>query len=397
MSSLINVVLLVVGTGAMILSLPGSLLLFVLTAGGLLPARRKPQANKSPKSLPMAIVVPSHNEESGIASCIRGLLAAGATPGEIHVIADNCTDHTADVARSTGVQVLERHNDELRGKGYALDYAFRALLPGPFQAFVVVDADTIVAADFVSALRNRFLAGADAVQCRYLVLNPGESIRTRIMNVALLAFNSFRPRGRARWNLSSGILGNGFGLARRVLESVPYDATSVVEDLEYHLRLVSAGYLVEFAEETAVYGEMPVKGAGVKTQRSRWEGGRFRMMSDHAVPLAGRVIRGEVSLLEPLMELLLLPLALHVSLLLLSLLAPEPWIRWYGISALTVVLIHVLGAVWAGGGGWRDLASLAVAPLYLVWKVAMLPKVLRNARSGSTWVRTERSAPGGPK
>src|SRR6185369_8853223 len=125
-----------------------------------------------------------------------------------------------------------------------------------------------------------------------------------------------------RWGLSVGILGNGFALTGETLRAVPYDARSVVEDLEYHLRLVRAGSRVRFAATTSVWGEMPAGGSGVTTQRARWEGGRFRMIAEQAPALFREVLAGRLTLLEPLLELLLLPLALHVALLLLVLLLP---------------------------------------------------------------------------
>lgn len=396
MPAWIAIPLLAAGAAAALASLPGAVELLLLTLGGLLPARKRQPAAATPP-IRLAVVIPAHNEELGLPICLPSLRLAGAIDGEVVVIADNCTDTTAQVAAAHGARVLERHNLEQRGKGYALDHAFRILMPEGFDAFLIVDADTTVPLNFLTAMRQRFAAGAAAAQCRYLVRNPSGSIRTRLMNLALLAFNAFRPRGRERWGLSAGILGNGFGLARRVLEQVPYDASSVVEDLEYHLRLVTAGHRVEFAEETCVYGEMPVAGAGVKTQRSRWEGGRFRMIREHSARLAGRVLSGELRLLEPLLELLLLPLALHVVLLLLSLVAPSPVVRLYALSGLALVLAHLLGAVWRSGGTWRDLAALAAAPAYVLWKIILIPTLLRSSRANSAWVRTERPASGAPK
>jgi cellulose synthase/poly-beta-1,6-N-acetylglucosamine synthase-like glycosyltransferase len=390
--SVFSDVRLLLGGAAALASLPGTVELALLTLGGLLPAsiRRSAPATEAAK-LRLAVVIPAHNEEAGIAQCLRTLLHAGAEPRDLVVIADNCTDDTAGVARNFGVTVLERFNTELRGKGYALDFAFTTLMrEARHDAFVIVDADTDVPAEFLRELRSRFAAGANAVQCRYLVRNPEGSMRTRLMNLALMAFNAFRPRGRERWGLSAGILGNGFGLRRVVLEAVPYTASSVVEDLEYHLRLVEAGYRVEFVESTAVFGEMPVKGAGVKTQRARWEGGRFRMIREHAAPLAGRVLSGQFRLLEPLLELLLLPLAMHVALLVLALAAPSGAVQAYAGAGLALIGLHLAGAVWRTGGSWRDLGALAAAPLYVLWKLAMIPLLIRTSRSSSAWVRTER-------
>jgi cellulose synthase/poly-beta-1,6-N-acetylglucosamine synthase-like glycosyltransferase len=370
-------------------SLPGTIELCALTAGAML-RPRKPASGGA--NLKVAVVAPAHNEAAGIAACVRSILAC--RPDCLLVVADNCTDTTAGEALAAGARVLARFDDVRRGKGYALDFAFATLLPEGYDFFIVVDADTIVAPNLISEFRGWFAAGADAVQCRYAVRNAADSLRTRLMNVALLAFNVLRPRGRGNLGLSAGILGNGFAISRRVLEAVPYSAVSVVEDLEYHIRLVREGYTVRFADATAVYGEMPVGGKGVKSQRSRWEGGRLRMAKDFAPALLADVLRGRARLAEPLLDLLLLPLAFHVVLILLTLAAPAGLVRDYGIFALAAIAVHILTAIAVGGGGLRDIAVLAAAPFYVIWKLGMLPLVWRASRRNAAWVRTERAAAG---
>jgi cellulose synthase/poly-beta-1,6-N-acetylglucosamine synthase-like glycosyltransferase len=225
------------------------------------------------------------------------------------VIADNCTDSTAALAASAGTRVLVRTDALRRGKGFALEDAFATLLAENFDAIVVIDADTIVEANLLVEIVALLESGADGVQTRYRVLNSTASIRTRLMSVALMAFNMLRPRGRDRLGFSAGVLGNGFALTRTTLEAVPYDAHSIVEDLEYHLRLVRSGRKIEFADGTTVRADMPTCAPGASTQRARWEGGRIRMIGQHSIGLAAEIVRGNVKLIEPLLELWLLPLA----------------------------------------------------------------------------------------
>jgi len=377
-------------------TLPGTVELALVTVGGLLPPRRRrPRPDGGRRRL--AVVVPAHNEADGIARCVASLRAC-EPPSDAYsvvVVADNCTDATAERAAAAGARVLERHDTERRGKGYALEFAFDLLLAEGVEAIAVVDADTVVEAGFVAEVRTVLAEGADAVQTRYGVLNPEASLRTRLMNVALLAFNVLRPRGRDRWGLSVGILGNGFALTADTLRAVPYTAHSVVEDVEYHLALVRAGRAVRFVDRTTVRADMPVGGHGVRTQRARWEGGRLRMIAEMAPPLLREVVAGRRRLLEPLLELLLLPLAFHVALLGLALLVPVAASRIYACVGLGVVAVHVLGAVAVGGGGMRDLAALLAAPGYIVWKVALVPAIARASRKGAAWVRTERHGANG--
>lgn len=370
-------------------SLPGSLELLMLTLGGILPLPRRPRGPGSPR---LAIVVPAHDEEANIARTVRSLRedAASLEGVEIVVVADNCSDDTAEVARKAGAEALVRVDADLRGKGYALDHAFETLMPRGFDAFVVIDADTVVVPDFLRSAQQAFAGGADAIQARYGVLNAHESYRTRLMSVALAAFNVLRPRGRERWGLSVGLLGNGFGLTRETLEEVPYKAASIVEDLEYHIRLVRAGRRVRFLDHAEVRADMPTGGAGTKTQRARWEGGRFLMIKEQVPKLMLGVLRGRLRLAEPLFELLLLPLAFHLTLVLLALLPPFWPTRLYAMSALGLVVLHVLAAIRVGRGGLAELLAFAGAPFYVAWKLAMTLRILKAARRDANWVRTDR-------
>lgn len=393
----LRILLDVVGLTLVTAAMPGSLELAMLTLGGLLPTRKVPKAiGLLPRT---AIVIPTHNEEGSIATTVASTLAEidGDPQVEVVVIADNCTDATAQHAATAGARVLVRHDASRRGKGHALNFAFRRLLAEPFEAFVVIDADTRMDFGSLRAIRSRIAAGADAVQCRYVVANAEASVRTRLMNVALLAFNVMRPRGRDRFGLSSGILGNGFALTRETLMAVPYEAGSVVEDLEYHLRLVRAGKKVEFSDEAAVRGEMPEGGGGSKTQRARWDGGRFRMIAEWTMPLAREVLSGRLRLLEPLLELTLLPLAFHLCILLLALATPNPVIRVLALAQIALVGIHVVVSALRCGGGPRSLLVLAAAPFYVLWKVALLANMFRAAKRDAPWVRTARAGADGGK
>ena len=379
------------GVALAALILPGTLWLAVLTLAGLC----RPAA---PRELPargrVAVVVPAHNEEARLPRTLASLHAECRRDGDadVIVVADNCTDATAELARRHGARVLVRADPGKRGKGYALDFAFRTLLAGDFRYFVVVDADSELDPGFLRALRCRFAAGADAVQARYTVLNAGDSLRTRFMELALAAFNVLRPRGRSVLGLSAGLLGNGFALRREVLEALPYAAGSIVEDLEYHLVLVFHGVTVAFADDARVRGEMPSAGAGVRQQRVRWEGGRLRMLLEHAPGLVADLFRGHPRAAEPLLDLLLLPLAYHVALLGALALLPFDWARAIGIAGLAVIALHVVAAAIVCRLPLRQLLVLACAPFYVAWKICLLPATLAAAARDHPWVRTARDA-----
>jgi hypothetical protein len=164
----------------------------------------------------------------------------------------------------------------------------------------------------------------------------------------------------------------------------------VVEDLEYHLRLTRAGKAVRFADQTTVRAKMPTGGSASGTQRARWEGGRMRMIREQAPSLMADVVAGRIRMAEPLLELLLLPLAFQTALLLFALMLPFSPVRWYAAVAFGVIAAHVCAAITVGGGDVSDLMLLAFAPCYVVWKLALAPAITRAARKDTEWVRTAR-------
>lgn len=377
---------------ALALTAPGTLLLALLTAGLLLPRPRR----RAGLPVRLAVVVPAHNEERLLPRCLASLARSRTdlvTPTVV-VVADNCDDATASVARDANALVLERDDRDRRGKGFALDYAFRTLASEEFDGYLVVDADSVVTPNAIEAVGRALSAGADAVQLPYGILNGDDGARTRLLRLALMAFNHARPAARDRLGLSAGILGNGFGVRRSTLDAVPYECTSVTEDLEYHLRLVASGRRVAFVDEASVSGEMPVGSAAAATQRARWEGGRARMLREYGVPLVRGVLRGQVRLLEPLADLLLAPLAYHLALLLLAVVGGTDAVRAVALFGIVVLAAHVAGSVLAAGGGWRDLAPLRSVPGYMFWKLLHLPATLRAMHREAAWVRSARDGMG---
>ena len=370
-------------------TLPGSLELLTLTAAGLF-WKPEPPLNFA-SALNLAVVIPSHNEEANIQSCLESLLACefGGNRVQTVVVADNCTDRTAPIATRMGARVLNRNSADRRGKGFALSFAFEQLLKEPFDAFIILDADTLVEKNFIHCFADQFSRGAMAVQCRYLPADPGQSIRTGLMNLALIAFHVIRPRGRNRLGFSAGIFGNGFGLSRRALETTPYAPGSITEDLEYHISLVRNGHRVLFEDRTTVRSLFPEDETTASVQRSRWEGGRFRLMRSSIPILLKDLLRGKRPGLEALFDLTTLPLAFHVTLAILTALAFTGPVRGYACLALAVVCFHLISAIVAAGG-WRDVAILLAAPGYMLWKIVRLPITFNASRKDAKWIRTPR-------
>ena len=333
--------------------------------------------------LQLVVVVPAHNEERMIARAVASLLASsgGIECVRVCVIAHNCTDGTAENARAAGAEVRELDTPEARGKGAALAFAFASIAA---DAFLIVDADSIVDGGLVGAVKSA-LADCEILQCRYEALPVGGA-KNKLAAIAFRAINVVRARGRTQLGLSCGVLGNGFALLKSLLERVPYDAHSVVEDLEFHLMLVRAGVRVKYLDEVMVRGEV----LGTRSQHARWEGGRLLMAQRWLGRLVAGVLTGRWRLAEPALDVAALPMAQGAGLLFLALIMPVTWLKLYALVGMWVMLLYVMTAVAAGDDFWGEVRALLLAPVYVVRKVGVLASIFRSSRKDADWVRTSR-------
>lgn len=385
-----------------LLVVPLYLDLAVALAGNLLRRRRQ---TAPVRAMRMVAVVPAHDEELHIARTVASLLNAGfvAARGEdsgaflprVFVVAHNCTDATAERASRAGAEVVRIDDAACRGKGAALRAGFRAARVSGANAFLVVDADSIVLPNLRAAMEEALACGQEAVQCRYELDLPATAGLFSLARLRVLAFrgiNVLRSRGRAGWGLSAGLFGNGFAVTAEALERVPFEVDSICEDLEYHVRLVCAGLRVGWVEETAVYAPLSRPGAAQARQEARWEGGRFRVAALATRPLLRALLRGNLCALGLLAEAWSLPLARGVFGVLLALLLPVLWLRLVALGCLLLALAYVLGAVLIGPAPLKDLAALSLAPLHILWKLVLTPLVVLQTRRRAAWTRTAREA-----
>ncbi len=353
------------------------------------------------RTLRFDVIVPAHNEAAGITHTVASVLALDwpADRFRLLVVADNCTDATAEIARAAGATVLERQDPDRRGKGYALAHAFAAsAADAAADAVLVIDADSEVSANLLAACAARLEAGAVAVQVHNGVLNPLAAWRTRLLTIAQGAFHIVRSRARARLGVSAGIRGNGWCVTHQLLRRVPFDFYSLAEDLEYGLALGLAGVRVHYADEALANAKMVTRSSAAGSQRRRWERGRFGLIRTRALPLlrAG-LTRPSALCLDLACDLLVLPLSyVAMNVLALAGLAlllqrlGHPAGIWLSLSAgcALSLMLYVLRGWQLSGVGWRGLLDLAAAPFFLVWKLTVM---LRPG--GNSWVRTERERP----
>jgi cellulose synthase/poly-beta-1,6-N-acetylglucosamine synthase-like glycosyltransferase len=347
------------------------------------------------RTIRLAVVVPAHDEETMIARTVRSLKAADAAT-QIYVVAHNCSDATGTVAEKAGAVVVDLKNPKLRGKGAALRHGFAAALEAGANAFLVIDADSVVSSNLIAATRARLEEGAAVTQCRYELELPGVGSgrpMTRLRALAFRGMNVLRARGRAGLGFSTGLFGNGFALTAATLERAPFSANSIAEDVEYHTKLACKGVRVFWVGEAFVHAHMAASGRAQATQEGRWEGGRFKVGSQATGHLMAAVLQGRWRAVETLADVWSLPLSRGILALMLMAALPLHWLHVFAGVCAGIALIYVLEAALLGTQPMRDLASLTAAPLYLVWKVAITPIVLLQSRSRAEWARTKREAP----
>jgi len=371
----------------------GYLMLLTLLSGKL--ENLHPVSN----TLRFDFIVPAHDEAPIIEQTIASLQRVD-WPNDrfrILVIADNCTDATANVAGLAGADVLIRDDPGRRGKGYALQYGFAASRERRWaDAVVVVDADSDVSPNLLAAFAARIESGVHAVQAHYGVRNPMASWRTRLITIATASFMMLRSRARERLRLSCGIRGNGWCATHRLLEWVPYQAFSLAEDVEYGIAIGLAGYRVAYADEAHAYSDM-VAGADVaRTQRQRWERGRFQLIRSQTIPLFARALEcGSGQCLDLGVDLLILPLSyVALNVVVLAVLAALGYwshvssagFLWAAACCFVLLLLHVCRGWQLSGVGARGLWDLARVPWFLAWKLCLI----LGRRESTEWVRTER-------
>jgi 1,2-diacylglycerol 3-beta-glucosyltransferase len=379
--------------------LAACLYLFALTLVALAAPRRSRPAFRTRRRF--VVVVPAHNEEIGLGRTLTELsrLHWRADHLRVVVVADNCTDDTARVARQHGAEVMERHDTARRGKGYALDFAFRQLLTEPSNAWhaaVVVDADTVVSPNLLDACSARFDAGARAVQATYLAF-PRRGALSAITQTALTAIHVVRSTARERLGLSVGLKGNGMAFTRALLATMPHRAYTRTEDLEFGVQLALAGVRVAYAGDTTVWGDMPVTDAVAARQRERWIGGRMEVAHHYLRRLVRSAVRHRslmradvaLDLLIPPVSVLAIATVCGVALS-AALASRGAWTA-FGIwaAAFAALGVHVLDAARRAGHAWDLLGFAGALPAYALGKLRITLRA--PARFGEAWVRTARA------
>ena len=236
------------------------------------------------------MIIPAHNEEKVIKNLVESLqnLDYNKKLYDIYVIADNCTDKTAQIAKDAGAIVYERFDEKHKTKGFALQWFLQQKIDedAPYDAFCIFDADNIVDKNFLKAMNKKLNQGEDVVQGYRDIKNPADSWVTAGYAIFYWTMNRFYHLARYNLGLSPLINGTGFMVKFDVVKPDGWQTKTLTEDIEFSLKRIIAGKKLGWATDAIVYDEQPVGFKQSWSQRSRWTVGHIQCLKEYTKPLA---------------------------------------------------------------------------------------------------------------
>jgi cellulose synthase/poly-beta-1,6-N-acetylglucosamine synthase-like glycosyltransferase len=313
------------------------------------------------------------------------------------VVADNCSDATADIARACPVEVIERTNLNQLGKGHALAFARDYLKQAPPSTVIIVDADCEISGRSLTQLSSAAVATGHPVQAVNL-LRPNRSAHplVQVSTFAFLLKNLVRQRGLQRFSGAVHLNGTGMAIPWKLFEGAGLATSNIVEDLGLGLEFASTGNAPLLHSEAAVWSPSS-NPKGTIAQRTRWEGGFLAMARKLAFPLLGKSIaRADAASLWLGINLLIPPLALLGLLNVATASASVGVFMLGGTLGPLLMLGCSIGLALSGvaaswflfGRDFLTLTAIFVLPAYMIWKI---PLYLRLVFGGPlTWLRSGR-------
>jgi cellulose synthase/poly-beta-1,6-N-acetylglucosamine synthase-like glycosyltransferase len=346
------------------------------------------------------ILIPAHNEELLIDRLLKSINKQDYHSGMIKtiVVADNCSDNTDKIGLENGARVLERRDDQHRGKGYAIKFALERIDMSEYDAIFIIDADSIIKNDLLMQLDKALRSGKKIIQCYNGVANPEQSWFTRLLYVSRTIGNEIYHPGKQKLGLSSYLMGNGMCFSIKILMKYGWDAFTVGEDWEYYAKLVQAGEMVAFANKARVYHQESSSLKQATSQRKRWSSGRFAVAWKYGIGLFFRgLFERNIRKMDASLPLLFPNPSLGMNItivgLILSFSIPSAMNKynfalWFSSLVLLQIVIFIIGIMYTRNK-LNNFLSLFIAPLFLIWKMGI--DILSVLGIGNkTWVRTER-------
>lgn len=361
--------------------------------------RGAPVASPGAPSHRTTVLIPAHNEGTGILPTIHDVQAQLGPRDEILVVADNCTDDTAAVVTGAGAGVIVRTDPERRGKGYALEFGVRHLGHNPPDVVIILDADCRLGEDTLRHLSANAIATARPVQSLYLMHAPENAPRGKGVNLfAWRVKNWIRPLGLKLFGLPTQLVGTGMAFPFDLLAGRDLGNSRLAEDCALGIALASAGHPPLFVSEAKVHSHFPVSQTGSESQRERWEKGHLdnivdlvpgALVKSLGIRSAGLAAMAVDMAVPPLSLLVLVTAGCVIFGGVAFALGASPLA--IAIPTLSLVLVAV-GTVLAWRAVGRDVLpprELLRLPLHAIRKLGFY-RGIASGKASSSWIRTDR-------
>ena len=359
----------------------------------------RPRTAAAGRALPrLVFLVPAHNERLLIRHCVRSLLDQDypSAHRRVVVIADNCDDDTAAIARAEGAEVLERQDLERRGKPRALAWAIAQLGYDAVDAFVIIDADSAVATDYAASVARCDAVRQGAIQTYFGIANERETWLTRLAGVLMRLRYERQFPAKHRAGLNVPLTGNGMVLGVELLQRRPWQAFSVTEDWELYAEYTAHGETVGFQPEARLMSQEARSAAQSTTQRQRWQAGRREVRRRWGPAIRSSTVITIAQKVDAHLELYWPSPAVHGALVALALILGlagglPPAMLAIAVAAASAEMVLGLGAVLRRHPEpLATIRALAWAPFYVLWRVGIAVRARLSTRARREWVRTPR-------
>ena len=344
------------------------------------------------------ILMPAHNESKIIGDTLSDLAKHVSNLNQVIVIADNCSDDTANIARELGAKVVERNEPEKRGKGYALAFGMLQAEACEEDIVIVLDADCKVDQYALNIIASKASALDRPIQASYEMGSLETSnIGVRISLYAWRVKNFLRPMGLKQLGLPCQLMGTGMAFPKRLLNEVSLASSNIVEDIQLGLDLAQLGHPPFFEPDARVWSDMPHTKKAANTQRTRWEHGHLLTIFG-AVPKAiyKSVLERNTALATLAVDLSIPPLSFLAMLLVVQCLVSllMIFLNIFAPAFISVIALSVFaGAIaisWDSiGRNYLKTSDSIHLIKYAMSKFSIYKRFFQRHKSRE-WVRTER-------
>ena len=245
-----------------------------------------------------AVLIPARNEEAVIGGLLESIRKQDY-PQElisVYVIADNCTDRTAECSEQYGAKVIRRFNKVQVGKGYALDYALKRIDQeegiDSFDGFLVFDADNVLDPGYFSAMNRTYSQGYEIITSYRNSKNYGTNWITAGYGLWFIRESRFLNGARMKIGSSCAISGTGFLVSSKVIrQDGGWKYHLLTEDIEFSTDHIIRGYKIGYCKDAVLYDEQPETFKASWNQRLRWTKGFYQVFAHYGRGLLGGIFK----------------------------------------------------------------------------------------------------------